>query len=158
MAGRIAAKAVRYITAGCTARAVGSPERMASQARKEPANIFTIPGRIQPGPAPITASHQRQRRPGSAGGMKRRKSTCSPTCAISETTTEAQAPKERRVKPPASPPKATHCPSGRLPRAARARKGSRFSVIHTGCVQRWKRLMKAMPCVTIGITATAAIT
>ena len=78
------------------------------KARNEPASSLSMPGTIQPGPAASSAVHQAAGRPASRGGRKRRKSTCSPICAISENTTVEAAPNsseiERSPSAPAWPP------------------------------------------------------
>ena len=52
-----------------------------------------MPGTIHPGPATSTAVHQRTRFSFVFSGKKRRKSTCSPTCTMSENATVDAMPK-----------------------------------------------------------------
>ncbi len=93
-------KATRYICVGSPACSGLTSWRIARNARKEPASSFSTPRMIQPGPADSSAAHQRARPVSRCGGRKRRKSTCSPICTISENTTAEAAPKSARLKLP----------------------------------------------------------
>ena len=154
--GNTEPNAVAYIRPGSTACSGDTPCDSASQASSDPANSFSIPGPIQPGPAARTATHQRQLSPGFGLARNRRKSTCSPTCAISDMMTEAAAPNGSRAN--AGTPAASKCvqpAQSTRPKAMRAN-GARFSTIQAGCVQRWNRPITRMPLITMGMTMRAA--
>ena len=89
--------ATRYICVGSAAFSGGIRFWIARNARNEPASILSTPGTIQPGPADSEAAHQRHPGFASRAGRKRRKSTCSPICAISEKTTVEAVPNSRRL-------------------------------------------------------------
>ena len=89
------------------------------------------------------------------GGRNRRKSTCSPICAISENTTVAAVPNSTRSNSAhrrSRPGKVGPCVERLRPANAMKTKGRRCSTIQTGCVHSCSRLMKVMPWVTNGMT------
>src|SRR5712671_7701005 len=95
-------KATRYICVGSVARCAGTRYSIARKARNDPASCLSAPRTIQPGPAARFANHQA--RPCAArAGWKRRKSTCSPICAINENTTVEAAPNNTRLNAGAPP-------------------------------------------------------
>ena len=91
-------KPARYICVGSMARSTGTSRCKARKARKAPASILSMPGTTHPGPATSTAVHQRTRLALVFSGRKRRKSTCSPTCRMSENATVAAMPKADHEK------------------------------------------------------------
>ena len=96
--------------------------------------------RSSPDRPPDSATHQPRVPASPRAGRKRRKSTCSPICAISENTTVEAAPNRTRLNELAVSARAAlrSCvqPSNdALSAAAMKRNGMRCSTIHIGCVQ-----------------------
>jgi len=93
--------------------------------------------------------------------MNRRKSTCSPICAISEAATVAAAPKANHENSspcslrPLSVVNSRKAPGSLI---ATATNGRTSSASHSGCVQSCSREISVTPCVTSGITITAEST
>ena len=140
---------------GCSALSGGTIASSARKARKAPPIIFSAPGMIQPGPAATTEAHQRPRFVFPAGGRKRRKSTCSPICAISAKATVHPAPTASQSNSlPWRPPNSVKVAYSSGSRTSTTRKGVSSSTTNTGCVHACRRLIQVMPCVTSGITAS----
>ena len=139
--------ATRYICVGSAAFSrrdqVLDREKRQERARQHLQHAGHDPARARrqiggpPAPAPASASR---------GGRKRRKSTCSPICAISENTTVAAVPNSTRLNvarlASASRETASIRRTSAVASKAMKTNGSRCSTSQTGCVHSCNRLMK----------------
>jgi len=150
-------KPARNIWVGSAARCAPTSNCSAAKARKAPPAIFSMPIRIQPGPASSTAPHHLALLAGVRAGRKRRKSTCSPICTTSEKITAVAAPNISGSKPllpllsPDRPVNSRY--SSGCDRAIHT-KGSTSRNSHRGCVQACSLEISVMPRMARGSTTT----
>ena len=141
----------------------GTPARSASKARNEPASSFSTPSTIQPGPAADQrASHQRQRCPGVA--LRQEAQVIDLLADLRDQRERSPRLRRRTAAVRTRPPRPTRGtpPSRRdrtWPRAVSDQKRQQVAAAtRPAASNSWKRLITVMPCVTIGITTTAAST